>query len=42
VSSSSDEQPGPSASVVDPAPRPSRRVFSREYKLAVVAEYENA
>lgn len=26
----------------DPAPRPSRRVFSREFKLAVVAEYENA
>jgi transposase len=42
VSSSSDEQPGPSASAADPAPRPSRRVFSREYKLAVVAEYENA
>jgi transposase-like protein len=26
----------------DPAPRPSRRVFSSEYKLAIVAEYENA
>jgi transposase len=26
----------------DPAPRPSRRVFSPEYMLAVVAEYENA
>jgi transposase len=28
--------------VVDPAPRPSRRAFSSEYKLAMVAEYENA
>ncbi|WP_143532181.1 transposase [Saccharothrix sp. ALI-22-I] len=26
----------------DPAPRPSRRAFTAEYKLAVVAEYENA
>lgn len=26
----------------DPAPRPSRRVFSPEYKLAVLTEYENA
>jgi transposase len=26
----------------DPAPRPSRRVFSPEYKLAIVIEYENA
>ncbi|WP_414945653.1 hypothetical protein [Amycolatopsis sp. cmx-11-32] len=26
----------------DPAPRPSRRVFSAEYKLATVTEYENA
>ncbi|MGC4750714.1 hypothetical protein ACLQ28_34410 [Micromonospora sp. DT201] len=26
----------------DPAPKPSRRVFSSEYKLAMVAEYENA
>ncbi|MEV5541067.1 transposase [Saccharopolyspora shandongensis] len=26
----------------DPAARPSRRVFSPEYKLAIVAEYENA
>jgi transposase len=25
-----------------PAPRPSRRSFSAEYKLAIVAEYENA
>jgi len=27
---------------VDPAPRPSRRAFSPEYKLAIVTEYENA
>ncbi|WP_407566786.1 hypothetical protein [Polymorphospora sp. A560] len=26
----------------DPAPKPSRRVFSPEYKLAMVAEYESA
>src|SRR4249919_744540 len=26
----------------DPSPRPSRRSFSAEYKLAIVAEYENA
>jgi transposase-like protein len=26
----------------DPAPRPSRRTFSAEYKLAIVAEYEQA
>jgi transposase len=30
------------AGETDPAPRPSRRVFSPEYKLAIVAEYENA
>jgi transposase len=30
------------AGQTDPAPRPSRRVFSREYKLAIVTEYENA
>ncbi|TVT21712.1 transposase [Amycolatopsis acidiphila] len=33
--SSGDEQ-------ADPAPRPSRRAFTAEYKLAAVAEYENA
>ena len=33
---------GVPASVVDPAPRPTRRAFSPEYKLAMVAEYENA
>jgi transposase len=27
---------------VDPAPRPKRRTFTAEYKLAVVAEYEAA
>lgn len=32
----------PGASGADPAPRPSRRVFTPEYKLAIVAEYENA
>ena len=44
VSTSSDKQSGSSnpASAADPAPRPTRRVFSLEYKLAMVAEYENA
>lgn len=44
VSTSSDNRSGSSSSdgAADPAPRPSRRVFSPEYKLAVVAEYENA
>lgn len=40
VSTPSDDQPTPPAA--DPAPRPTRRVFSPEYKLAIVAEYENA
>jgi transposase len=40
VSTPSDDQTSPSAA--DPAPRPTRRVFSPEYKLAIVAEYENA
>ena len=30
------------ADQTDPAPRPSRRTFSPEYKLAIVTEYENA
>ena len=30
-----------SAGAADPAPRPTRRTFSPEYKLAIVAEYEN-
>ena len=41
VSTSSNEQPA-AAGGTDPAPKPSRRVFSPEYKLAMVAEYENA
>lgn len=42
VSTPSGEQPSPLAPAADPAPRPSRRVFSAEYKLAIVTEYENA
>ncbi|MGI8312735.1 hypothetical protein [Saccharopolyspora hattusasensis] len=44
MSTPSDKQPDPSplAGPGDPAPRPSRRVFSPEYKLAIVTEYENA
>lgn len=44
VSTPSDKQSKPPASAgsADPAPRPTRRVFSPEYKLAMVAEYENA
>jgi transposase len=42
VSTPSDDQPSPSTPPADPAPRPSRRVFTAEYKLAIVAEYENA
>ncbi len=41
VSTSSGKQSA-SGDGVDPAPKPSRRVFSPEYKLAMVAEYENA
>ena len=44
VSSPSDNQsrsPAP-AGEADPAPRPTRRVFTPAYKLATVAEYENA
>ena len=41
VSTSSGKQSA-SGSGADPAPKPSRRVFSPEYKLAMVAEYENA
>lgn len=40
VSTPSDDQPNSSAA--DPAPRPTRRVFTPAYKLAIVAEYENA
>jgi transposase-like protein len=46
VSTLSEKQSPPAGSVPagggDPAPRPSRRVFSPEYKLAIVTEYENA
>jgi len=50
VSTSSDRSSGPEAASaaeggagpVDPAPRPSRRVFSPEYKLSIVTEYEQA
>jgi transposase len=44
VSTPSDKQSRRSAAAeqADPAPRPSRRVFTPEYKLAMVAEYENA
>ena len=44
VSTPSEKQTplGVPAGEADPAPRPSRRVFSPEYKLAIVAEYENA
>ncbi len=40
-SSSSPSRSGP-RSADGPSPRPSRRSFSAEYKLAIVAEYENA
>jgi transposase-like protein len=42
---SSDERAEPSTlagPADDPAARPSRRVFTREYKLAILTEYENA
>ncbi|MGM1064175.1 transposase [Saccharothrix sp. Mg75] len=44
VSSPSDKQSRSSShgEKPDPAPRPSRRVFTPDYKLAVVTEYENA
>ncbi|WP_051467369.1 hypothetical protein [Frankia saprophytica] len=41
MESESPEGPGGS-SRRDPAPRPSRRVFSAAYKLRILAEYENA
>jgi transposase len=40
VSTSSDKQSP--AGGADPAPKPSRRAFSPAYKLAMIAEYENA
>ncbi|MBP2324723.1 transposase-like protein [Kibdelosporangium banguiense] len=42
MSTPSDDQPSPTTPAADPAPRPSRRVFTTEYKLAIVTEYENA
>jgi transposase-like protein len=44
VSTPSDKQSRRSSggTPADPAARPSRRTFTTEYKLAVVAEYENA
>ncbi len=42
VESESQESPGGSQPSRDPAPRPSRRVFSAAYKLRIVTEYENA
>jgi hypothetical protein len=42
VSSPSDKQSDVPAGGSDPAPRPTRRVFTSAYKLATVAEYENA
>jgi len=39
--SAASSSPGP-RSAGGPSPRPSRRSFTAEYKLAVVAEYENA
>ncbi|OHV39004.1 transposase [Parafrankia colletiae] len=42
MESDSREHAGGSPSQRDPAPRPSRRVFSAAYKLRIVTEYENA
>jgi transposase len=44
VTSPSGKQPQPShhGHQADPAPRPSRRVFTQQYKLDMVTEYENA
>jgi transposase len=42
VSTPFDDQPSPSTPAADPAPRPSRRMFTPDYKLAIVTEYENA
>jgi transposase-like protein len=42
VSTSSDKQPASAGFGVDPAPKPSRRVFSPAYKLEMVAAYESA
>jgi transposase len=42
VSTSSDKLPATAGDGRDPAPKPSRRVFSPAYKLAMVAAYESA
>ncbi|WP_372512207.1 transposase [Frankia umida] len=42
MESESSEETGGSPPQRDPAPRPSRRVFSAAYKLRIVTEYENA
>ena len=42
TSSSPEQTAVAEAEPTDPAFRPSRRAFSSEYKLAVLAEYENA
>jgi transposase-like protein len=42
VPSPSDKQSSVPAGGSDPAPRPTRRVFTPAYKPAIVAEYENA
>jgi transposase-like protein len=42
VSTPSDDRSRPSTPAADPAPRPTRRAFSPEYKVAIVTEYENA
>ena len=44
VSTPSDKQPRSTSGgqPADPAPRPSRRAFTAEYKLAMIEEYENA
>jgi transposase len=42
VSTPSDDQPSTSTPAADPAPRPTRRAFTPDYKLAIVTEYENA
>jgi transposase len=40
--SSADQLEAGAAGGSDPAPRPSRRAFSPEFKLRILAEYENA
>jgi len=39
---SNKPQPSGPTSSSDPAPRPSRRTFTSEYKLAILAEYQSA